>query len=333
MEPVPDLKLVRVAQEYALGDLLAASPVAEGNAAGYRLRTSEGLFFVKKDAGADQAMLRLHRAVEQALTNKGVKQARLLAAPTGNLISAEGFVVYEWLPGSTARELNDAQFKNYILYLARYNDALTTIPLDQSTVAIEALTGWDNPRRKAGSLEYLLGPFLEDLQAMPLSRNVRRTAERALAVLSDLQKTQSDLRKQLVHSDVGPGNILFERDEVVAIIDFTPAYESHLYALCVSLFWHCVFPKAGDLPLHRVKKAVALYESSHGLADSEKQSFFGLFVKAVTFRLFARLIVNQEGGGFTAKSIDYMSRCLRGVLDARSELEEEVSLRGDKIYP
>lgn len=316
-----DPKFARIAEEYDLGELLSASLASEGNAAGYKLQTSKGSFFAKAES-SDPSMLRLYHAVETALNKQGVGQARLLATKNGSFLSTDGFSLYEWLPGSTTRELSDTQFVSHIAYLAQYNKALATVPLDDSTIGIEALTACSNPWRKAASLDYLLGPFREGLDRIPLSSETRETAEETLKALAELRPSHHKLPKQMVHSDVGPGNILFEGDETVAIIDFTPVYDSHLYSLCVTFFWHCVFPNPGDLPIERIKNGLNLYNREHGLTEIEKECFFGLLVKAVAFRLFSRLIVNREGGSFTTQSIEHMALCMRSVLDARSELEK-----------
>lgn len=311
--------LSQITEEFALGELLQLAVPPEGNAPARYLRTSRGEFLVK--AGVNRDWAELYRIIEGTLNARSVRQARILPTRSGELVMEGGIAVFEWLPGRTVARPNDQQFLTHIDHLAAYNAALRQAPL--APCAAEELRRPDGLWKKAASIEYLLECFRLDPVALAISLSVEATAARALAALAQERSRLLSLPRQLIHSDIGPGNILFDGEQVISIIDFTPAYEPHLYSLCISLFWHCIFIEEDGPAQTHIASAFHRYAQRHGLSPQEHACFFPLMLRAVAYRLFARLIARQEHGigpngeapPFSAGSTERMAGCADRVLE------------------
>lgn len=307
--------------QYDLGELLSEEPVSEGNAPCFAVETSLGTYFVKSMARDQAATPALLFAVGQTLCELGVRQPRLHRTRSGGLVSSDGYALFDYLPGRSQQMLSDRQFENHVAHLATYNDALTRVPLVPATATIRDLTALTNHYRKATSIDYLVETFQPELHSLHLSESVRRVSVEALAILTDLRPSYEQLPKQLIHADIGPGNILFEGDDVVAFIDLTPEYGSHLYSLCMSLFWHCLYYTDKSPDVERIIRGLQLYANLRPLTPMDHNCVFPLLVKAVAFRLFSRLIANQQHPTFLPQSIDTIAQLMRALLEAREEIE------------
>lgn len=316
METTPDI--VETAREFRLGPVLRLESNAQGNARTYRLQTPQGVFFIKPVRQQPEEWLAIYRVAERLLNEQGVRQARLMLTPDGSPVSARGYSVLEFLPGEAVRAPNERQFAAHVIHLAAYNRALRLVPMDPAMIArlTQPLDLW----RKAASLEYMLDRSRLDPAALGLSEQVAQTARAATHLLSAWRPRLERLPRQLIHSDIGPGNVLYDDDRVVAIVDFTPGYEPPAYSLCISLFWHCVFDQPDDIALARITAAVGIY-SRHGAVPAEEHAcLFALMVRATAYRLFARLLARAaarhpgEAAPFSAGSTERMAGCVERVL-------------------
>ena len=68
-----------------------------------------------------------------------------------------------------------------------------------------------------------------------------RPADTASAWLAERRAALASLPRQLVHSDIGPDNVLLDGEQVVAITDFTPHVLPVLLAASTVLYWYHVY--------------------------------------------------------------------------------------------
>jgi Ser/Thr protein kinase RdoA (MazF antagonist) len=283
-----DDDLKRVADEFGLGEPLGAEELTGGAAGTLKLRTASGIFVVKRVV--DVYELALYRQVELVLNQANVRQARLHTTLAGGLVASTGQAVFEWLPGRWATSPTPAQSAALMRHFADYNRAIRAIPVPPF------VTVWDNPWRKADSLDYLFRHLPEHLAQLSLSPAFVATATAALRRLAERRAELERLPKQLVHGDVGPGNVLYTPDHRAVIIDFTPYDEPHLYGVCVALYWHCVYPTNGQPDLARIGEDLAFYATRHPLTPDDKLLFPVIFAKVATRILTVPLLLHLEHG-------------------------------------
>lgn len=315
----------QLVREWELGSLNSISSVNDGSVACWKLVTTSGAYFVK--SGEDEEGLRRYSAVEQALNARGVRQALLHRSAAGAYLSSQGYAVYELLPGQPSKHPSPGEWRSFIAYLARYNAALGGLDLSEPDLAVHLLSPTRNPFAKADSVAYLLDNlaprFAAVAQAQALGDSTVQVCMRALEFLRDVRSQLDTLPRQLIHGDLGPGNILYEDDRAVAVIDFTPYLESHLYALCVSLFWHCVyFSTRGPLDEDCIKEALSVYQEGYPLIAAERTLFHALMVKAAARMVFVMITFAEEGtGDFPPENISAMAQHLETVLGAGLALQ------------
>lgn len=310
--------VTQLAGAFELGEPLASAKVADGNSPVFRLRTSRGTFLIKSADRTPTGWPELYHRVEQTLNAHGVRQARILSTLGGTFVSHEGYLAFEWLPGRTVDLPSPEQFADHVEHLAHYNRALRRVPL--TAEEISRLTVPKDIWSRAACLDYMIDQFRLDPLGLGLTDETTAIVLRVLSVLGQWRPRLAHLPRQLVHSDIGPGNILFDGDRVVSIIDFTPACESHLYALCMSLFWHCVFGQSEPEARQRIAAAASLYVRCHDTSAEERCCFFPLLLKSAAFRVFARLLARAESGldreapPFHPGSTERMVGCVERIL-------------------
>ncbi len=306
--------LQRVMQEFALGSPLKQESLGGGSGATFRVRSTRGDFVVKD--GGDERVLRLYKRVAETLNAQGVRQARLYETVSGRLTASTGHAVSEFLPGRWAWQPTVAQSAALMRYLAAYHRALHAVPIPPFVA--EVRTPW----QKADSLDYLLRDMPGLLAATPASPLFARTAGHVLAFLAAHRPILDAQPKQLVHGDIGPGNILYANGDVVALIDFTPYRESALYALGVSFYWHYVYANDGCPDLARIRDDLRTYAAVQPFADEARRAFYPALVKAAARILFVPILLALATGQRVADfNGDSRATAINNIMACRDELE------------
>lgn len=296
-----------IARDFELGAYVAHEEIRDGNAETYRLITSNGAFFLKRNVNVET--LALYRVVEQQADHAGVRQAQIFRKPDGGLISSSGFAVYEFLEGDASGEMNERRLASLMIYLSRFQEVLKEIEVPKQVIDLN-----NNPWQKANSLTYLLKNFGCDISGLEVSDFTRAIARKALRFLETKRDDLEDLPKQIIHGDIGSGNILYREDSVVSIIDFTPMCGTELYGLCHFFYWQ--FLSNGQIDYGGIQKALELYVECASVVDTELALFHPLFVKAAAFRLFgAMLCLKGSPGSYSAVQLDKRATLLRLVLN------------------
>ena len=279
-----DHLLTAIAGEFDLGRVIGATPLAGGGAEVLRLSTDRGEYVIKRPW--DPLDVELASAVEARLNQQGIRQARQHRTRGGGLIGSTGHAVQELLPGAIVDRPTTAQTTNLIIHLAAYDRALSVIEPPPALAARDTI--WSRVVRTDYLLEHLPSlitryapDWLDPASIGPLLAALEAGAD-ALAAEPI----------QLVHGDLGPDNVLYEGDEVVALIDFTPFHETVLLGLASAIYFfqlHGASPTATQL-----SNSIDLYGSASG--DLDTGVAWTALVRESLRRLATTLAVAEERG-------------------------------------
>ncbi|CAH8772637.1 hypothetical protein [Paenibacillus dendritiformis] len=125
--------------------------------------------------------------------------------------------------------------------------------------------------------------------------------------------------KQLIHSDVGPGNVVFCGNSIQAIIDFTPEYENELYALSQFLYWTFLWEFSGTASLDRIRSTLKVYCNVE-VPQEFSEGLFPYLVKACMVRLMGSMLNDAQTGVFRSSKIRKRMRALETLFDIRQKV-------------
>ena len=298
-----------VAKEFGLGRLQSCEPLGPKGDQTMLLITDEAAYVIKSTDRRE--WLSLYSTVEQQLNAAGIRQARLHTRPDGSLLSTSGFAVYEHLPGESVGDPNSAQLLSAIRHLARYNQALARIPVPEWAFVL------DDPWKRAADPDYLIDKLPSQLEALQLSPPTLSTAVDCLNFLAGQRHVFDRSERRLIHGDLGPGNLLFDADEVVSVIDFTPQRGSELYSLCQLFYWHFLFRSSSGLRLDQIRRFLEEYRAARQSLDLDAESLQSTLILAAAFRLFGPAMATAEGlASYSEQAISRRAELLAEVLSA-----------------
>lgn len=299
-------QIKNILSEFDLGEYANHLPLDEKSA--NRLNTSKDSYFIKKCSDLDALLL--YQNVEKHLNANGIRQARLYASLSDEWMSSDGYAVFEFLEGQVPSVLNDRQLESLTCYLVKYNTALRDIQIPDSVMNL------DNPWKKADSLVYLLTEAQSIIEAQRLDGVIQDVLNDALDVLAAGKEMLDQAPKQLIHGDIGSGNIVYDGDDIVALIDFTPQCGHELYSLCDFFYWTFLRFNDGQLNHFGIQKTLSLYVQESQLQESDPTLFYLLFVKAATFRLVGPILSTIENEkSYPEKALKTRARLLKTVLE------------------
>ncbi len=282
----PDLN--RIAAEFGLGRPVSVRPLAGGRAGIARLDTARGTFVVKPSYPSDD--LELLEQVAAALGLAGLRQAQLLRSKAGSLRSRTGHYVQEFLPGQVSPQPTAEQTAAVMRYLADYHAALAALPLPPSWRAADTI--WT----QVASADYLVLVLPGLLQRFGFADQTGS----AVAALRDAAPAMAALPRQLVHSDIGPDNVLMQGTEVVAVIDFTPMYQPALFAVATAVYWYQVYGRS-ELDCEAIWSSLRLAGARRPWPAAETGLWPAMLAREALRRLATPLaLADQAGTGLPA---------------------------------
>ncbi len=318
---VPDYNLI--AAEFALGRVLAVTPLAGGAPDVAKLTATYGVFVVKP--GRDRTSADLYARVASVLNSAGIRQAVPRQTLTGSAISASGYTVQEFLPGRICLDPAAAQIAVTMRHIAEYHEALKKLP---PPVALRVA---DSIWKQAASSEHLLRELPGLLRDPRIWSGPYRppeflpVVETALGLLRGSLPVMDRLPRQLVHGDIGPDNVLMNGDRVVAIIDFTPHDEPFLFALGSAVYWYHVHGN-DHLDLDAVRASLCAASAGRPWTELETAAWPVVLIREALRRLATPLAVaGQAGTPSNATAVAARYRALRTVMRARPGLSALVS--------
>lgn len=223
--PVSDAEAQGFLRGYALGDLIALTPIAEGvENTNYALETGTGRFVLTLFEGRTEATaLPFCLGLTDRLVDAGLPTARPVRDRSGawlGELNGRPAAVVEWLSGAWPRDPSPAQAHAAGAMLARMH-----------------LAGGDYAGRRDNPVGPAAWRVLADRIAAQAKGEDLVMLERVEAALADLgDPFADDLPIGAIHADYFPDNVLFEGDAVSGVIDFYFACTGPLaYDLTIAL--------------------------------------------------------------------------------------------------
>lgn len=273
-----------IAREFDLGSVIGASRLSGGGPEVVRLRTDRGDFVIKQPW--DRLDVELYAAVEVQLNGQGIRQARQLRRPDGELLSSTGHTVQEFLPGTIGDRPDRTRTSNTMTHLAEFDRVLAGIEAPAALAARD--TVWARVVRTDYLLEQL--PVLITrhapawLDPAPVNRLLKALEAGAAALAAE--------PIQLVHGDLGPDNVLYDGDDVVALIDFTPFHDTALLGLASAVY--CFQLQGASAPPRRAEITASFDAYRAGGRELDTAVAWTALVREALRRLATPLAVAEE---------------------------------------
>ena len=210
-----------ITENYSIGKIKSIESLNNHSYARlYFIQSSEGTFIFKNDQKSDE--VDLYYKFSNLANEMQVKQARVYKTNQNELLIKD-WALYEKISGSPKIQPNPTEWDCATVNIAKYNHVLSKIDSPDWVKSLK------NPWDRADSLDYLFGYFKDNIkQIIEDEENINF----CINMLHELKPYRDDLlksKKQLTHGDLGPGNILYDGNNIT-VIDFTPYYENHLYS-------------------------------------------------------------------------------------------------------
>ena len=212
---------------YEIGAVLSLDRLPAGHPAVRKVTTSAGTYLLKP-AGrrADIALL----AELPALRAHGVLQPAIIRTRSGELATAGGYFLQEFLAGQPELAPSGAQ----VLAVMR---AVGGLHVALSRLAVRYEPDSDSVFVQVTDPDFLLAELPGRLRHFGMATG---RAGAAISFLAEHQEAIGALPQQLVHGDIGPDNVLLDGEQVVAIIDFAPHVLPVVFAVSSALYWYHV---------------------------------------------------------------------------------------------
>lgn len=231
----PDSDAATLLRDYDVGTLIDAGPLSGGSAVVMRVRTDRGAFVLKP--AHRHAEIQLQARAAEYLNDRGIRQARVIATNSGGVVSTEGNVLLEFLPGVIVLRPSRRQTSAAMRHVGAYHRELADLP---GTFTPETESLW----QRVADPDYLVAEVPGLLARFERADRDDPATAPALETLDRTRTRLADLPRQVVHGDIGPDNVLMNGNDVVSIVDFTPYHESALFGACTALYWYHVYGRA-----------------------------------------------------------------------------------------
>ena len=283
MAEADDAESADIGEEFGLGRVLAAEPLADGHPDVMKLTTERGAFVVKPAYGYAE----LSEQAAHVLNRAGIRQAVPVRTTAGQVASASGRTVLEFLPGEPCLAPSPTQTIAAMRHIATFHAALRDVP------APAALDVADTLWAQVVSPRYLVAELPGLLQRSRLAADGRAEIARAVQYLDESRPLLDALPRQLVHGDIGPDNVLMDGDDVVAIIDFTPYHEPFLFAVATAVYWYHVHGHA-TLDADAIRTSLVAAAEIRPWTDAETAAWPAMLVRESLRRLATYLALGQD---------------------------------------
>jgi homoserine kinase type II len=297
----PDSHVQTVLAEYELGELLDAQPLSAGSPAARKVTTTRGVFLLKP--GYRAADVELQAEVARLLTARGFRQPRVVPTAAGGVLSNAGFVLLEWLPGAAPADPTSAQVAAAMRHVAGYHVALGQLPVSYRPDPESVWTRVADPGFLVDSLPGLVARY----------ELANQDTDEAIGYLDRSRAGLAALPRQLVHGDIGPDNFLMDGDVVVSLVDFTPHWDSVLFAASTALYWFHVY-SAAEVSERRLAASLAAMAERRPWHDAELALFRAGLVREALRRLATPLELSRQASTDPGPSVGPRLAAVRKVV-------------------
>jgi len=216
-----------IEKNYNIGAIAKIEKTTNGSGNTYMIETNVGKYIAKVNERID--FVSIYNKVERALNSLGFIQSCIIKTTKNKIMASEGVVLYEYINGENHLVLSEAQSNNAIKYMKEYNKALKMVPFNKEEISV--INYWD----KARSLDFIIRELPTLTNKLQLEEIDRKNICETINILTNNKLALEKQGKQLIHSDLGADNFIFQGNEVISIIDFTPD-NNHDYILFVNLY-------------------------------------------------------------------------------------------------
>jgi Ser/Thr protein kinase RdoA (MazF antagonist) len=275
-----------IEKNYNIGAIAKIEKTTNGSGNTYMIETNVGKYIAKVNERID--FVSIYNKVERALNSLGFIQSCIIKTTKNKIMASEGVVLYEYINGENHLVLSEAQSNNAIKYMKEYNKALKMVPFNKEEISV--INYWD----KARSLDFIIRELPTLTNKSQLEEIDRKNICETINILTNNKLALEKQGKQLIHSDLGADNFIFQGNEVISIIDFTPDNNHELYSLCQFIYWNYLW-SANDFDIRKVNNYLSIYNSD-GALDNEDKGFYLLLLNTALYRITGPLIDKHERG-------------------------------------
>jgi Ser/Thr protein kinase RdoA (MazF antagonist) len=290
-----------VLAEYDVGELQHAEPLMYGNPAARKVTTSRGVYLLKPVYRRGD--VELQAQVARLLTARGIQQQAVLPTATGQFVCSTGYALLAWVAGSVLTDPTPAQVAAAMRHVGDYHVALG-----------EAGVGYQ-PDETSLWVRVADTEFLVDRLPGLLEHHELADADTGFAIRY-LDRSRADLAalpRQLVHGDIGPDNFVMNGDTVVSLIDFTPHWDSLLFAASTALYWFHVHGSA-SVARQQLVASLAAIGGRRPWTPAELALWEAGLIREALRRLATPLELARESGTGPGPSVSPRRDALRAVV-------------------
>ncbi len=251
----------------------------------------------------------IYDKIQNVLNKNGIKQSRIIKTKAKTLMTSEGMTLYEFIEGQTYECLTELQLMNAFKYLKKYNKALSEVAFKESD--LPCINHWD----KAQSIDFIINDFVDLLSKINLRSVDKEYIYYAQNILRVNKNKINSLKKQLIHSDLGADNFIYDGDEVIAIIDFTPEYENEIYSICQFVYWNYLWEKV-LYSKEDMDRFLHMYDDS----EQGNETIYYLFLlKSILFRIVGPLLEKIHNSDHHYKGLEKRFLILINLLSLKKQ--------------
>jgi Ser/Thr protein kinase RdoA (MazF antagonist) len=269
-----------IQNNYSVGLVIQIRKTEHGSGNTFLVETKLAKYIAKTNERID--FLRIYDQVQDILNQQNLLQSKLIRTNQGFLATPEGLALYEYISGDTYQVLSKSQCENALKYIRRYNEALKAVPFSEN--CLDNKNHWD----QAKSIDFIIDQFPGYLSSLNVEVEAKQNIAAAIEILSENKTKITTLQRQLIHSDLGSDNFIFQGDQVISIIDFTPEYSPEIYSLCQFIYWNYLWVNRNNdqAEINRYLKIYNLNAQQY----MEMELFSLLMIKAALYRIIGPLI-------------------------------------------
>lgn len=169
------------------------------------LIVTERQSYVLKAAGRPD-FAQIFRKVQKTLTENDLVQGRIIANRDNELISLDGYSLYEYIAGDALEKYSEKQFYAIVKYMSTYNTVLRDVSFVPEE--IHQRNSWDKLR----SISFMCSHAETMISGRGFEHKAQCLLRHAVQILSDHLDYFRSSDKQLIHSDLGPGKRLLRHE-------------------------------------------------------------------------------------------------------------------------
>lgn len=295
-------QLIDFLHHYTIGSLISFEGIIEGvENTNYRLHTSDGIFILTIYEGRTSIIdLPFFHDFTEHLWNHDIpcpKPIRTRNKTTIHTIASKPAAIISFLKGNSTANITARHCRQLGCMMAKMHHAAASFPLEHARDNDLSLSAWDKSIK-------LLAPQSEDFQ-----KGLSSYLTEQLDFLH--QNWQGGGVSGIIHGDLFPDNVFFEKDNLIGVIDFYFSCVDYLgYDLAIALNAWC-FDENHAYDEKRAKALFEGYESVRPLTDDECR-LFHLWARGSALRFLLTRLEDwtpSSSSHYIAKDpLDYVKR-------------------------